>query len=655
MMRGGPVYFDYAATTPVDTRVAARMAECLTLDGSFGNPGSSHDFGEAAREVVRASRVQVATAVGAEPGDIVWTSGATEANNLALFGVAHYYRDSGRHLVTLRTEHKAILDPCRELERRGWEVTYLVPDHEGVLDPSQVTAALRPETVLVSVMHVNNETGVVQDIAAIAAACARHGTVRLHVDAAQSVGKSPVEFARWGIDLMSLSGHKAYGPKGVGALVVSRERGVRLRALQFGGGQERNLRSGTVATHQVAGMGMAFELAAAAQPDEAVRLGALRARLWRGVEALGGVLRNGAAERSVAQILNVSFDGVEGESLLAAIRPRVAVSTGSACASATREASYVLRALGRDERQAESSLRFSLGRFTSDADIDIAIETVTRAVRHLRRIGGCGAETSTAEATSNGSKASKGSDASIARQVPSGSEAAIERTTSIGRETPSGNEVVERGQASRRCQVPSGSEAAIERATSIGRETPSGNEASAGSEASMDCHVPSGSQAAIERATCIGSETPSGSEAPIGDEAPHQTASFGGRPSDYSELTWQHFVGASHAGALLGTAVGRGAAGNPALGTWVQFDVRLGVRDGVSCVEAVRFRAFGCPHVIAAADWVAQTATARQARAVMPETVASLRERFAAPVDKLGKFLIVEDAWRMAFLPPSPH
>jgi len=383
------VYLDYAATTPVDPRVAARMAECLTQQGAFGNPGStSHDYGEAASALVEAARVQVAAAVGAAPADIVWTSGATEANNLALFGVANYQRESGRHMVTARTEHKAVLDPCRELERRGWRVTYLTPGRGGLLDPAQVAAALKPDTVLVSIMHVNNEIGVIQDIAAIAAVCAAHGAARLHVDAAQSIGKCPLDFAGLGLDLLSLSAHKSYGPKGAGALVVSRARGVQLEALQFGGGQERNLRSGTVATHQVVGMGAAFELASAERAAETARIALLRERLWAGLDLTGGVLRNGEPEQTAAQLLNVSFEDVEGESLLAAVRPFIAVSTGSACTSSNQEPSYVLRALGRNERLAESSLRFSLGRFTTEAEVDAAIEAVGRALTRLRRVSG---------------------------------------------------------------------------------------------------------------------------------------------------------------------------------------------------------------------------------------------------------------------------
>jgi cysteine desulfurase len=389
-----PVYLDHAATTPVDPRVAAAMAQCLTAEGEFGNPASaSHDFGDAAGALVEAARGQVAAAVNAAPAEVIWTSGATEANNLAIFGVAQYYREQGRHIVTSRTEHKAVLDPCRELERRGWRVTYLAPDNAGIIHPNQVAAALQADTVLVSIMHVNNEIGIVQDISGIGAICAAHGNARLHVDAAQSMGKCAVDFERSGADLMSLSAHKAYGPKGVGALLAA-QRGhdqrprVQLTALQFGGGQERSLRAGTVATHQVVGMGLAFALASAVQESEAERIAMLRDRLWQGLARLGGTLRNGDAQRSVPHLLNVSFEGVEGESLLAAVRGRVAVSTGSACTSALQEPSYVLRALGRDEVLSESSLRFGLGRSTSEQDIDIATAAVADAVSRLRRIGG---------------------------------------------------------------------------------------------------------------------------------------------------------------------------------------------------------------------------------------------------------------------------
>jgi cysteine desulfurase len=388
-MSAAVAYLDYAATTPVAPEVAGRMAECLTAEGSFGNPSSAnHAYGTRAAELVESARAEVAACVGAEPCEIVWTSGATEATNLAIFGVAHYYQMSGKHIVTARTEHKSVLDSCRELERRGWRVTYLTPGPGGVLEPGRIAEVLEPETVLVSVMHVNNEIGTLQDIAAIAAVCARSAQARLHVDAAQSVGKVPLDFASLGVDLVSLSAHKAYGPKGVGALIVSRRRSVQLTPLLHGGGQERSLRSGTIATHQVVGMGAAFDLARAETSRDKERIGALQARLWKGLSALGGVHRNGDPARSVPHILNVSFEGVEGESLIAAVGARIAVSTGSACTSAQAEASYVLRALGRNDRLAESSLRFSLGRYSSGADIDTAVDAVTHAVKRLRAISG---------------------------------------------------------------------------------------------------------------------------------------------------------------------------------------------------------------------------------------------------------------------------
>ena len=382
-----PVYLDHASTTPVDSRVAASMAEILNSETQFGNPASaSHDYGDVAHALVEKARSQVAAAVGAASSELVWTSGATEANNLAIFGAAQYYRERGRHIVTSRTEHKAVLDPCRELERRGWQVTYLVPDREGVLDPDQVAGALRQDTVLVSIMHVNNEIGVVQNIGALGAICARHGGAWLHVDAAQSLGKCPIDFASLGVDLMSLSGHKVYGPKGVGALLRSAR--VQLAPLQFGGGQERALRAGTLATHQVVGMGLAFELASSISSTETVRIAQLQQRLWQGLASIGGVLRNGSVSHSVPHMLNVSFEGVEGESLLAAVRPYLAVSTGSACNSALAEPSYVLRALGRSERLSESSLRFGLGRTTTMSDIDTAVAVLSREVGRLRDIAG---------------------------------------------------------------------------------------------------------------------------------------------------------------------------------------------------------------------------------------------------------------------------
>ncbi len=382
-----PVYLDSAATTPIDPRVATAMTQILRSAEEFGNPASAtHAYGDRASEIVDAARERLAAAVGAASADVVWTSGATEANNLAIFGVTAYYANQGRHIITARTEHKAVIDPCWELERRGWRVTWLTPGSDGVVAAEQVEAALQADTILVSLMHVNNEIGVIQDIRAIAAVCARHDGARLHVDAAQSVGKVPLDFAATGADLMSLSAHKAYGPKGIGALLVSQRRGVRLEARQFGGGQERGLRSGTVAPHQLAGMATAFTLASQELAQESQRVAALRRRLWDGISALGGVLRNGTEEGTVPQLLNASFEDVEGEALLAAVSELIAVSSGSACTSASNEPSYVLRALGRSDRLAESSLRFGLGRFTHEADVDQAITAVGNAVTRLRKI-----------------------------------------------------------------------------------------------------------------------------------------------------------------------------------------------------------------------------------------------------------------------------
>jgi cysteine desulfurase len=380
------IYLDNAATTAVDPRVAADMMRCLTEDGTYGNAASiSHAYGDAARAKIDAARAQVAAAVGCEADEIIWTSGATEADNLAVFGVAQYYQGRGRHLVTSRTEHKAIIDPCRELERRGWSVTYLSPDARGLVSPQSVAAAIRPDTVLVSIMHINNEIGVIQDIAAIAAVCnARQKP--LHVDAAHSAGKVRLDLRSAGIALASLSAHKAYGPKGVGALAINKEHRVQLQPLLFGGGQERGLRSGTLPTHQIVGMGAALQLAEAQRDSDCERIARLRDRLWEALSGAGGCLRNSDPAVCVPHLLNVSFEDVEGESLLAEVRDRIAVSTGSACTSATREPSYVLRALGRDERLAESSLRFGLGRFTTQSDIDAAAAALTQALRRLRRI-----------------------------------------------------------------------------------------------------------------------------------------------------------------------------------------------------------------------------------------------------------------------------
>lgn len=379
------IYLDYAATTPVDPRVAARMIECLQPGGAHGNPASlSHDYGRKARALVEEARAQVAAAIGAQPASIVWTSGATESDNLALFGVAHFNAERGRHIVTAKTEHKAVLDPLKQLERVGFSVTYLKPQANGIVEPGQVADALRPDTQLVSLMHVNNEIGVIQDVAAVGRICRERGVI-LHVDAAQSVGKVALDVEAMQIDLMSITAHKAYGPKGIGALYVRRHPPLGLQPLLFGGGQEGGLRSGTLPTHQIVGMGAAFALAASERENDVTRLRALRDTLWKGIAAVGDVELNGDPERRVANILNASFHGIEGESLQFALRD-LAVSTGAACSSGSDEGSYVLRALGRDDQLAQSSLRFSLGRFTTQEEIEAAIAAVHREVGRLRTI-----------------------------------------------------------------------------------------------------------------------------------------------------------------------------------------------------------------------------------------------------------------------------
>jgi len=380
-----PIYLDYAATTPVDPRVAEVMIECLLPQGAHGNPSSvNHEYGRRARALVEKARTQVATAIGARPECIVWTSGATESDNLAVLGVPRFHEQIGRHIVSSRTEHKAVIGPLRQLEREGFEVTWLTPGGDGVIRPEQVGEALRADTSLVSLMHVNNEIGIVQNVAAVGAMCRERGVI-FHVDAAQSAGKLPLDVEAMQVDLMSLTAHKAYGPKGIGALYVRRRPPLGLRPLIHGGGQESGLRSGTLPTHQIVGMGMAFELAEREREADVERLTGLRERLWRGLESIGQVELNGHPRERVANVLNVSFHGVEGESLQFALR-ELAVSSGSACSSASETASYVLRALGRSDQLAQSSLRFSLGRFTTEVDIDVAIAAATREVARLRAL-----------------------------------------------------------------------------------------------------------------------------------------------------------------------------------------------------------------------------------------------------------------------------
>ncbi len=378
-----PIYLDYSATTPVDERVLDAMLPYLRQD--FGNPASrSHAFGWKAEEAVEHARSQVARLVGCDPKELVWTSGATESINLALKGAAHFYKDKGRHIITVKTEHKATLDTCRELEREGFEVTYLDVLSNGLLDLQAFEASLRPDTILVSVMYVNNEIGVIQDIAAIGELCRARGIV-FHVDSAQATGKVVIDLQALKVDLMSFCAHKTYGPKGVGALFVRRKPRVRLEPLIHGGGHERGMRSGTLPTHQIVGMGTAFEIAQAEMATENERVRMLRDRLWSGLSQMEAVYLNGDLDHRVPHNLNVSFNYVEGESLLMAVKD-IAVSSGSACTSASLEPSYVLRALGRSDELAHSSIRFSVGRFTTEADIDFAVALLKEKVAKLREM-----------------------------------------------------------------------------------------------------------------------------------------------------------------------------------------------------------------------------------------------------------------------------
>ena len=381
-----PIYLDYAATTPIDTDVAQKMMQYMTYEGVFGNPASrSHGFGWQAEEAVENARQQIADLVNADPREIVFTSGATESDNLALKGVAQFYSGKGKHIVTSKIEHKAILDVCRELEQQGFEITYLEPEQgTGLIHVEQVKNALRDDTILVSLMMVNNELGTLTDVAAIGDITRERGII-LHVDAAQAAGKTPIDLANMKIDLMSFSGHKIYGPKGIGALYVSRKPRVRLKAQMHGGGHERGMRSGTLATHQIVGMGEAFAVAKEKMPTEQARIAKLRDRLWNGLKDLDQVFLNGDLEHSIPNIINISFNFVEGESMMMSLKD-LAVSSGSACTSATLEPSYVLRAIGRSDELAHSSIRFSLGRYTTEQDIDRVIEEVRNAVTKLREL-----------------------------------------------------------------------------------------------------------------------------------------------------------------------------------------------------------------------------------------------------------------------------
>jgi len=387
---GSPIYLDYAATAPLDPRVADAMCECLRDPGLQGNPASAHAPGRAAAARVEAARAHVARLIGARQESIVFTSGATESVNLAILGAARAAPAGSRHVVSSRTEHRAGIDACRQLEREGYGVTWLKPGPDGAVDPAQVAAELRADTALVSLMHANNETGVVNDVAAVGRVCGERGIV-FHVDAAQSAGKLPIDVEAMGVSLLSLCAHKLGGPKGVGALYLRHRPRPALQPLQFGGGHERGLRAGSLATHQIAGFGLACELALAGLAGESARVRALRERLWSGLEAAAPVARNGAADPALPGILNVRFPGVEGESLLLALDGRLAASSGSACSSATAEPSYVLRALGLSDLAAQASLRLSLGRDTTEEEVDRAARLLVSAVQRLRAVLPAGA------------------------------------------------------------------------------------------------------------------------------------------------------------------------------------------------------------------------------------------------------------------------
>lgn len=378
-----PIYLDYSATTPVDKRVAAKMIPYLTEH--FGNPASrSHVFGWVAEKAVEDARTEVAALVNCDPKEIIWTSGATESDNLAIKGAANFYANKGKHLITVQTEHKAVIDPCREMERHGFSITYLAPEPDGLLDPDKFRAAIRPDTIFTSVMLVNNEIGVIQDIKAIGNICREKGII-FHVDAAQATGKVAIDLEQLPVDLMSFSAHKTYGPKGIGALYVRRKPRVRLEAQMHGGGHERGLRSGTLPTHQIVGMGEAFRLAREEMGQENVRIRRLRDKLLAGLNEIEEVYVNGDLKQRVAHNLNISFNFIEGESLIMAVKD-IAVSSGSACTSASLEPSYVLRALGRNDELAHSSIRFTIGRFTTEEEIDYTVDLLKAKIGKLREL-----------------------------------------------------------------------------------------------------------------------------------------------------------------------------------------------------------------------------------------------------------------------------
>ena len=380
-----PLYFDYASTTPVDTRVIDKMKDCLSLDGNFGNPGSrSHAFGWQAEELVEEARFNVSNLLNCDPREIIWTSGATESDNLAIKGAANFYKEKGKHIITSKIEHKAVLDTCRQLESEGFEITYLDPDENGLISIKSIQDNIRKDTTLVSLMHINNEIGVINDIEKIGDLCRENGVI-FHVDAAQSAGKINIDLSSLKVDLMSFSAHKIYGPKGIGALYVRRRPRIRLQPLFHGGGQERGIRAGTLPTHQIVGMGEAFKIAMNEMVDDYEKISSHRDTLWKGLNGMEEIYVNGSVETGYPGIFNLSFNYVEGESLIMALK-NIAVSSGSACTSASLEPSYVLRALGRPDELAHSSIRFSFGRFTTEDEVNSTVELVKDSVSQLREI-----------------------------------------------------------------------------------------------------------------------------------------------------------------------------------------------------------------------------------------------------------------------------
>ena len=673
-----PIYLDYAATTPVAPAVARAMSAALNAAAQYGNAGSiTHPFGRRAAARIEAARAQVAALIGAHPEHIVFTSGATESNNLAILGIARANADRKRHIITSRIEHKAVLDPCKQLEREGFTVTYLAPNANGSITPDAVEAWLRSDTALVSIMHVNNETGVIQNIRAISELCRARG-VPFHTDAAQSVGKMPIrvrestagtetsgglrishtDLELLTVDMLSFTAHKIYGPQGIGALYMRPEVRPLLRAVTFGGGQERGLRPGTLALHQIIGFGVACEIAAWAVAKEPARLAALRDRLWQALQRLGGVHLNGEAAPRIPEILNVSFDGVEGESLVTGLTS-LAVTTGSACNSASGEPSYVLRALGRGTELAQSSLRFSFGRGTSDADIDAAAAAVTAQVEKLRRV-------SPASGTGGGSPATENSFGATGGSGYSGAAGGSGHSVAAGGSGHSGSAA---GSAHSDPASASGHSLAAGSA-GLGHVAHSSPAAASrrGSPACAAAASPLDTAEGTSHSSVSPARTPerriSTRRAEDRLAASYASAAdtfAGGSDADLDTLSLlarKYFDELPHAGSMAPNGNGknaksakvvRGEAGSVADGAWVRFHLR--VADG--SVKAALFQAWGCPHTLAVTAWLTEQLPGRSLADLVPGTPASWLEALDVPVGKLGRLLTVEDALNATLQPPA--